>query len=92
MHTTRAPPPLPQVNGESRRSHKLRVGWYAQHFVDALDYNENPVDYLLRRFPEARMKPEVGVCVHVCHACNARVFACVCLTPVAVPGASQRRA
>uniref|UniRef100_A0A7S3QXV4 ABC transporter domain-containing protein n=1 Tax=Dunaliella tertiolecta TaxID=3047 RepID=A0A7S3QXV4_DUNTE len=49
---------LEPVGGESRRSHKLRIGRYAQHFVDALSYDENPVEYLMNRFPESRMKPE----------------------------------
>ncbi|GLC59464.1 hypothetical protein PLESTB_001490300 [Pleodorina starrii] len=46
------------VNGESRRSHKLRIGRYAQHFVDALSFDENPVEYLLNKYPTAGLKPE----------------------------------
>ena len=94
------------VTGESRRSHKLRIGRYAQvrglpelpglyraralladspwqllhlvttvsltlrcaaapprnhcpqHFVDALSFDENPVEYLMNRFPTAGLKPE----------------------------------
>lgn len=49
---------LKPVGGESRRSHKLRIGRYAQHFVDTLSYDENPVEYLMNRFPQAGMKPE----------------------------------
>jgi hypothetical protein len=30
-----------------------------QHFVDALSFDENPVEYLLNRFPESGLKPEV---------------------------------
>lgn len=33
---------------------------FLQHFVDALSYDENPVEYLMNRFPQAGMKPEVG--------------------------------
>lgn len=44
---------LTPTEGEQRRSHKLRVGRYAQHFVDALKMDETPVDYLLSRFPES---------------------------------------
>ena len=44
---------LTPTQGEQRRSHKLRVGRYAQHFVDALKMDETPVDYLLTRFPES---------------------------------------
>ena len=40
---------LNPTQGEQRRSHKLRVGRYAQHFVDALRYDETPVEYLLMR-------------------------------------------
>ena len=37
--------------GEQRRSFKLRVGRYAQHFVDALSMDENPVEYLMSKYP-----------------------------------------
>lgn len=40
--------------GEQRKSHKLRIGRYAQHFVDALQMDDTPVEYLERRFPEVR--------------------------------------
>lgn len=45
-------------NGESRRSHKLRIGRYAQHFVDALSMDVNPVEYLLEKYPTEGLKPE----------------------------------
>ena len=35
--------------GDQRKSHLLRVGRYAQHFVDALNMEETPVEYLLNR-------------------------------------------
>ena len=41
---------LEPTTGEQRRSHALRVGRYAQHFVDALQMEETPVEYLLNRF------------------------------------------
>lgn len=47
---------LTPTEGEQRRSHKLRVGRYAQHFVDALKMDETPVDYLLSRYPESGLK------------------------------------
>ncbi|OMO92247.1 ABC transporter-like protein [Corchorus capsularis] len=34
--------------GEIRRSQKLRMGRYSQHFVDLLSMDETPVQYLLR--------------------------------------------
>lgn len=40
---------LNPVSGESRRNRKLRVGRYAQHFVDTLEFDESPVEYLLNR-------------------------------------------
>jgi ATP-binding cassette subfamily F protein 1 len=60
---------LSPTAGEQRRSHKLRVGRYSQHFVDVLQsetgrMDENPVEYLLRLHPTAedahgaRLKPE----------------------------------
>ena len=60
---------LSPSSGEQRRSHKLRVGRYSQHFVDVLQsetgaMDENPVEYLLRLHPTAedahgaRLKPE----------------------------------
>lgn len=38
--------------GESRRSQKLRIGRYSQHFVDLLTMEETPVQYLLRLHPD----------------------------------------
>lgn len=49
---------LVPTDGEQRRSFKLRVGRYAQHFVDALAMDESPVDYLMAKFPQAGLKPE----------------------------------
>ncbi|CAN1306745.1 ABC transporter F family member 4 [Linum perenne] len=43
---------LVPTEGESRRSQKLRVGRYSQHFVDLLTMDETPVQYLLRLHPE----------------------------------------
>eukprot|EP00897_Mesotaenium_endlicherianum_P008441 jgi/Mesen1/7625/ME000004S07893 len=42
----------PAAGGESRRSQKLRIGRYSQHFVDTLSFDETPVQYLLRLYPE----------------------------------------
>jgi len=50
---------LVPVAGESRRPHKLRIGRYNQHFVDALSFDENPIEYLMNRFgAESGLKPE----------------------------------
>ncbi|XP_047090846.1 ABC transporter F family member 4 [Lolium rigidum] len=38
--------------GEARRSQKLRIGRYSQHFVDLLTMEENAVQYLLRLHPD----------------------------------------
>ncbi|XP_058757315.1 ABC transporter F family member 4-like [Vicia villosa] len=38
--------------GEVRRSQKLRIGRYSQHFVDLLTMDETPVQYLLRLHPD----------------------------------------
>ncbi|GBG86757.1 hypothetical protein CBR_g42041 [Chara braunii] len=43
---------LEPTSGESRRSHKLRIGRYSQHFVDLLTMNETAVQYLLRLYPD----------------------------------------
>lgn len=40
---------LEPVQGESRRNRKLKVGRYAQHFVDTLQMDESPVQYLLNK-------------------------------------------
>ena len=56
---------LTPTQGEQRRSHKLRVGRYAQHFVDALKMDETPVDYLLSRFPESGGWRGCSVCTNV---------------------------
>jgi ATP-binding cassette subfamily F protein 1 len=44
--------------GEFRKSHKLRIGRYSQHFVDILQMDESAVEYLLRLFPAAGLSPE----------------------------------
>ncbi len=52
---------LEPTDGESRRSHALRIGRYSQHFVDVLAMDENPVEYLRRKYvKESRSsyKPE----------------------------------
>ncbi|KAJ7192683.1 hypothetical protein O6H91_Y520200 [Diphasiastrum complanatum] len=43
---------LQPTAGESRKSQKLRIGRYSQHFVDLLTMNETPVQYLLRLYPD----------------------------------------
>ncbi|KAI3896320.1 hypothetical protein MKW92_022073 [Papaver armeniacum] len=43
---------LVPTTGEARKSQKLRIGRYSQHFVDLLTMNETPVEYLLRLHPE----------------------------------------
>jgi ATP-binding cassette subfamily F protein 1 len=43
---------LTPTQGEARRSQKLRIGRYSQHFVDLLTMEENPVQYLLRLHPD----------------------------------------
>lgn len=49
---------LEPTNGEQRKSHKLRVGRYNQHFVDALSFDTSPVEYLMNKFPTEGLKPE----------------------------------
>ncbi|KAI8476381.1 MAG: P-loop containing nucleoside triphosphate hydrolase protein [Monoraphidium minutum] len=49
---------LEPTDGEGRRSVKLRVGRYNQHFVDALSMDVNPVEYLVNKYPEANLRPE----------------------------------
>uniref|UniRef100_A0A0A8YXR4 ABC transporter domain-containing protein n=1 Tax=Arundo donax TaxID=35708 RepID=A0A0A8YXR4_ARUDO len=43
---------LTPIDGEVRRSQKLRIGRYSQHFVDLLTMEENAVQYLLRLHPD----------------------------------------
>ncbi|BAF12375.1 ABC transporter F family member 4 [Oryza sativa Japonica Group] len=43
---------LTPTKGEVRRSQKLRIGRYSQHFVDLLTMEENAVQYLLRLHPD----------------------------------------
>ena len=40
------------TEGEVRRSQKLRIGRYSQHFVNLLTMDETPVQYLLRLHPD----------------------------------------
>ncbi|EFH47967.1 hypothetical protein ARALYDRAFT_350745 [Arabidopsis lyrata subsp. lyrata] len=43
---------LDPTEGDVRRSQKLRIGRYSQHFVDQLKMEETPVQYLLRLHPD----------------------------------------
>ncbi|KAM0053609.1 putative ABC transporter, AAA+ ATPase domain, P-loop containing nucleoside triphosphate hydrolase [Helianthus debilis subsp. tardiflorus] len=43
---------LNPIEGEVRRSQKLRIGRYSQHLVDLLTMVETPVEYLLRLHPD----------------------------------------
>ncbi|KAE8663806.1 ABC transporter F family member 4 [Hibiscus syriacus] len=43
---------LVPTDGEVRRSQKLRIGRYSQHFVDLLTMGETAVQYLLRLHPD----------------------------------------
>ncbi|XP_019154440.1 PREDICTED: ABC transporter F family member 4 [Ipomoea nil] len=43
---------LVPAEGEVRRSQKLRIGRYSQHFVDLLTMDETAVQYLLRLHPD----------------------------------------
>ncbi|KAL5761321.1 hypothetical protein ACOSQ2_020159 [Xanthoceras sorbifolium] len=43
---------LVPTEGEVRKSQKLRIGRYSQHFVDLLTMEETPVQYLLRLHPD----------------------------------------
>ena len=49
---------LEPSHGEQRKSHKLRIGRYNQHFVDALAFDTSPVEYLMNKFPTEGLKPE----------------------------------
>jgi ATP-binding cassette, subfamily F, member 1 len=43
---------LTPTEGEVRRSQKLRIGQYSQHFIGVLTMEENAVEYLLRMHPD----------------------------------------
>ena len=71
---------LEPTNGEARRSHTLRVGRYAQHFVDALQMDENPVEYLLRKYPQARAGARPAACQRAACAKHLYLLCCNALT------------
>eukprot|EP01026_Neomeris_dumetosa_P069397 TRINITY_DN6861_c0_g1_i4.p1 TRINITY_DN6861_c0_g1~~TRINITY_DN6861_c0_g1_i4.p1 ORF type:complete len:740 (-),score=178.24 TRINITY_DN6861_c0_g1_i4:265-2484(-) len=39
------------LDGTQKRPHHLRIGRYAQHFVDLLKMEDTPVEYLMSRYP-----------------------------------------
>lgn len=41
---------LNPVQGEMRRSHRLKIGFYSQHSADQLSLDETPTDYLRRLY------------------------------------------
>ena len=45
---------LPTQAGEIRRGQGLRIGYFAQHQLDALRMDETPLDHMRRLAPEAR--------------------------------------
>ncbi|CAI8592081.1 unnamed protein product [Vicia faba] len=69
--------------GEVRRSQKLRIGRYSQHFVDLLTMDETPVQYLLRLHPDQEglskqeaVRAKLGGVVLVSH--DSRLISRVC--------------
>lgn len=55
---------LEPTDGEARRSIKLRVGRYAQHFVDALEMDDTPVEYLMRTWGHIRKEDDTELKEH----------------------------
>jgi len=49
---------LEPTDGFCRRSPKLRIGRYSQHFIDQLNFEENPVEYLQNKFSDLNLKHE----------------------------------
>jgi ATP-binding cassette, subfamily F, member 1 len=50
--------------GDARRSIKLRVGRYNQHFVDALSMEDTPVEYLMRTYGHMRKQDDTELKEH----------------------------
>ena len=44
---------LEPLAGELKRSARLKVGWFHQHQIEALDPNDTPLDIIRREMPEA---------------------------------------
>ena len=44
---------LPAQTGELKRSARLKVGWFHQHQIEALDPEDTPLDIIRREMPEA---------------------------------------
>ena len=44
---------LEPQTGELKRSARLKVGWFHQHQIEALDPNDTPLDIIRREMPEA---------------------------------------
>jgi ATP-binding cassette subfamily F protein 1 len=47
---------LVPTEGEARRSHKVRIGLYSQHFCDTLPRDRSAVQYLLEKHPHLQSK------------------------------------
>ncbi|KAF8660135.1 hypothetical protein HU200_057694 [Digitaria exilis] len=47
---------LAPTEGEARRSHKLRIGLYTQHFCNTLPKDKSAVQYLLEKHPHLESK------------------------------------
>jgi len=46
---------LRATKGGMERDQKAVIGKYSQHFVDILDMDDSPIDYLLRKYPQEDM-------------------------------------
>ena len=44
----------------------MRVGRYAQHFVDALQMDSNPVEYLMNKYPKVMLADRCSCCSTTC--------------------------
>ena len=51
---------LVPLSGEVRRNPRLRIGKYAQHFIDKLPMDETPVEYLQRLYPSVSYQECIG--------------------------------
>ena len=57
------------TSGDFRKGRTLRIGRYAQHFVDALQMDETPVEYLQNKYPSVRRCHLLSFCAGLTAEC-----------------------
>ena len=51
---------LATMGGHVHRDRRIKVGWFHQHQIEAMDADDTPLDIIRRALPEASLKPSAA--------------------------------